>query len=248
MRHARRVLRLATVAVAAATAAGCELVETCDPELDPTCVVVDDTGDTGGTTDTGGTDTGGTGCGTLGEGQTRCVGSSSMEECVGGQTRTVACDGGCSGNACADAVRYVRIVDLTPSISGQHPGADIDAIELRSGGQTYYAARVSDWFIDTSISSQAPDVTECLGPPDQGGATCDLTTGAEHWVSLAGGELVVAFDGDRAIRSGDEITVYECSGAAQDRFDITIGTSSRLEGDWTTLLEEASGTISVRVP
>lgn len=228
-----------------AVAAGCELTETCDPTIDPNCtadsgVFVPDAGN-----DTG-TDTGGTGCGVLGEGQARCIDANSMEQCRGGRLEVIPCTGGaCENGACAAAIQYVRIVDVTGQISGQHPGADIDAVALQSGGQTVYATRVTDSFIP-NVDSRARDVTEILGPPDVGPNTCDLSDGAEHWISLAGGEIVVTFG--RPIRSGDRITVYECAGAAQDAFDVTIGVSDRLEGDWTTLLQQATGTISVTVP
>ncbi len=253
---------------------GCELTETCDPLLDPNCTTFE-TGascgalahnestcldastvqlcDNGTLVESACTDgcdaglcTGGSGCGVLGEGQTRCVDGSTMESCVSGGLSTTTCDGVCESNACAEAIQFVRIVDVTGSITGQHPGADIDAVALESGGQTIYGQRVTDSFIPSDVSNLAPVTTECLGQPDVGPNECDLADGAEHWVSLAGGEIVVEFG--RAIRSGDRITVYECAGAAQDAFDVTIGASSRLEGDWTTILEEAVGTVSAVVP
>lgn len=254
--------------------AGCELTETCDPELDPNCTTFETGASCGalqhnestclnastvqlctdGTlsetacTDTcsAGVCTGGSGCGVLGEGQSRCVDSSTMEMCSGGGLTTTTCDGVCSSDACAEAVQFVRIVDVTGEITGQHPGADIDAIALESGGQTFYGQRVSDFFIPSDVSNLASDTTEILGQPDVGPNECDLTDGAEHWTSLAGGEIVVAFE--RRIQSGDRITVYECAGAAQDAFDVTIGVSERLEGDWTTILQEAVGTVSAVVP
>ena len=242
--------RLALPAAACAflaLAPGCDLVETCDPELDPNCTVIDggEFAPDGGTD--AGTDTPVTGgCGTLGEGQARCTGAASMEICQSGTLNAVTCTNACRANACVDAVRYVRIVDVTGAITGQHPGADIDAVALQSGGQTIYATQITDSQIPPGVSNRATDVTEILGPPDVGPNQCDLTDGAEHWISLAGGEIVVTFD--RPIQSGDRITVYECAGAAQDSFDVTIGVSDRLEGDWTVLLEEASGTVTVNVP
>ena len=254
--------------------AGCELTETCDPELDPNCTAfpmgascgtlahlestcVDETtvqtcndGQLSETTCTdacsAGICTGGSGCGVLGEGQSRCVDSSTMELCQDGGLATTTCDGVCADNVCADAVRYVRIVDVTGSLTGQHPGADIDAIALESGGETFYGQRVTDSFIDPGVSNLASDTTEILGPPDVSPGECDLSDGAEHWVSLAGGQIVVEFS--RPIETGDRITVYECAGAASDSFDVTIGVSDRLEGDWTTILEEAVGTVTAVVP
>jgi hypothetical protein len=254
--------------------AGCELTETCDPTLDPNCTSFEeglscgalehnestclDSGTVQLCTDgllsetactescSAGICTGGSGCGVLGEGQTRCVDGSTMEMCSGGGLSTTTCGGVCANTACEDAIQYVRIVDVTGEISGQHPGADIDAIALESDGQTFYGQRVSDFFITTDVSNLASDTAEILGQPDVGPNECDLSDGAEHWVSLAGGQIVVAFP--RAIQSGDRITVYECAGAAQDAFDVTIGVSERLEGDWTTILEEAVGTVSAVVP
>ncbi len=196
--------------------------------------------------DSGGDTTTATGCGALGEGQSRCIDANSMEICQSNSLSIIPCqDGLCSGGVCAESVQFVRIVDVTNAINGQHPGADIDAIALQSGGQTVYATRVTDWFIP-DVASQATTVTELLGQPDMGPNACDLSDGAEHWISLAGGEVVVTFD--RPILSGDRITVYECAGAAQDAFDVTVGASSRLEGDWQVLLEEATGTVGVTVP
>lgn len=241
-RYTSAISPVALALVTAGLLVGCELTETCDPAIDPNC-----TADSGVFVPDAGTDVvSPTGCGTLGEGQSRCLDGTTMQTCSGGSLTVVPCSGTCANNACAEAIQYVRIVDVTNSISGQHPGADIDAIALQSGGQTVYASSVTDSFIPPGIANLAPNVTEILGPPDVGPNTCDLTDGAEHWVSLAGGEIVVTFG--RALQPGDRITVYECAGAAQDAFDLTIGVSSRLEGDWTPLLEEATGTISATVP
>lgn len=235
--HARLVRTLPLFAVLG-LAAGCELTETCDPDVDPNCVYTD-IGDTGSDAATG--------CGTLGEGQSRCVDASAMQVCRNGSLRVESCGAGtCQGDACANATRYVRIVDGTVTLSGQHPGADIDAIALESGGQTFYATRVTDSFIPTNVSNLASDVTEILGPPEVGTDECDLSDGAEHWISLAGGEVVVTFD--RPISSGDRITVYECAGAAQDEFDVTIGVSERIEGDWRVIMISATGTVTAIVP
>lgn len=234
---------IAACALGGAALGGCELTETCDPTLDPNC-----NADTGVFVPDTGTDTSNPqGCTTLGEGQSRCLSANSMEVCRGGQQLTESCgDGVCADGACGDAVQYVRLVDVTSSITGQHPGADIDAVALISNGQTVYASSVTDSFIPPGVSNLAPTPTEILGPPDVGPETCDLSDGNEHWVSLAGGEIVVTFG--RPILSGDRIVVYECAGAAQDAFDVTIGVSARLEGDWDTLLEEATGTVTANVP
>ena len=271
MRHASFVA--ASLFVFGALSAGCELTETCDPAIDPNCTsfetgascgslahlestCLDATtvqmctdGELSQTTCTdscsAGVCIGATGCGVLGEGQSRCVDDNTMEVCQDGGLTTTTCDGVCSENVCADAVQYVRIVDVTGEITGQHPGADIDAIALESGGETFYGQRVTDSFIPSDVSNLASDPTEILGPPDVSPGECDLADGAEHWVSLAGGEIVVAFP--RAIQSGDRITVYECAGAANDSFDVTIGVSDRLEGDWTEILVDAVGTVTAVV-
>lgn len=233
-----RLVRTLPLLAAVGLAAGCELTETCDPDVDPNCVY-SDIGDAGSDTATG--------CGTLGEGQSRCIDASSMQVCRDGSLRVESCGAGsCQGDACTNAIRYVRIVDGTVTLSGQHPGADIDAIALQSGGQTFYALRVTDSFIPTNVSNRASDVTEILGPPDHGTDACDLTDGAEHWISLAGGEIVVTFD--RPIVSGDRITVYECAGAAQDEFEVTIGVSERIEGDFEVIMTSATGTVTATVP
>jgi hypothetical protein len=246
--HSRTRL-LAAALIAALTAlfgSACDLVETCDPAVDPNCTADPDP-DAGGGQDVvvGGE------CGDLGEGQSRCQTASSVARCTGGQLVTERCQTGdfCEAGACTEALRYVRIIDLTDDTTGQHPGADIDAIELLSGGVPYYANEVTDSFIPNDVGeNRAPNPTEILGPPHTGGTDCNLADGQEHWISLAGGEIVVAFADNRELLPGDRITVYECAGAAQDTFDITVGVSSRLEGAWTPILEDASGTVTVTVP
>lgn len=228
------VARVVLAACALSVTAACELVETCDPDVDPYCVPTD-ASDVGADT---------VACSP--SGATRCAGSS-VETCVDGTWESEPCSSGaCSAGACTAGLMTVRILDQTPSLSGQHPGADIDAIALESGDRTYYATRVTDWFIPNDIENLAPTPSEALGPPDVGPDACDLTTGAEHWISLAGGEIVVTFD--RAIRPGDRIIVYECAGAARDSFDVSVGAGERLEDSFTPVLEGATGTVSVQVP
>ena len=113
------------VALIAVLGSACDLVETCDPAVDLNCTA-EPNPDAGGGTDVvvGGE------CGDLGEGQSRCQTATSVARCSGNQLVTERCQAGdsCEAGACTEALRYVRIVDLTDDLRGQHPGADIDAI------------------------------------------------------------------------------------------------------------------------
>jgi len=211
----RRLLALCSVPAALLIAAGCEIDETCDPELDPNCELTDAGGtDTGG----GGTDTGGGGTDT------------------GGGTTT-------------PDYRYVIIFDDSDQ-TGQHPGADIDGVELVSATSSF-ATRVTDFTAPTDANG-APDPQQAIGAPNggTGGAhMCDLDSDPEHWYSLEGGWLVV--DLGATVQDGDELFVYECSGSSggiDDPYTVVLSTTPRVDdvdNDRVTVLEAASGTSSV---
>lgn len=215
----------------------CELDETCDPLIDPNCAIGggDGSGTGGGTGDgTGGGTGDGTGGGT-GDG----TGDGCPDDCG---------DGTCIDGACG--FTHVVIADTSGATNPPHPGSDIDAIELRSGGQSFYATSPTDSLIPPELTNDASDPTQVAGPPQLPGEpfACDVDAATEHWTSLAGGYLVVEFG--VAIRPGDEIIVYECPGVS-DTYDVQIGSSARADApgaQFTTLLQDASGVSTAVVP
>ena len=209
-------------------ASGCELDETCDPALDPNCVF-------------GGPIGGGSGEGT-GSGTGEGTGSGTGE----GTGSVDACAEGCGAGTCVDgecAYTHVLISATSSRLNAPHPGSDIDAIELRSEGRSFYATVPTDSFIPTDVTNDASDPSQAAGPPSLPGQpfACDVDAATEHWTSLANGLLVVEFG--RPIRSGDEIVVWECPGVV-DTYDVSLGRWSRADAadaGFTVVLEDASG-------
>jgi hypothetical protein len=225
---------------------GCLVDETCDPELED-CEEVDAGG--------GGSDTISTGedCGDLAEGASQCVDGDTVELCDNGELFELDCGAGtfCDAGECSAPIRYVYIYDLSSSLSGQHPGVDIDGISLVSEGRTYYAEVVTDVESDDSVENGAPNPDELLGEPESGASgTCDLDSDPAHWYSLAGGHVVISFDGGRAIRDGDQVIVHECTGSGAREpygFSIGVGSTAGAADGWFGVAEEAQGTVSVTV-
>ncbi|MFT6629123.1 MAG: hypothetical protein ACJA1R_002397, partial [Flavobacteriales bacterium] len=199
-------MRIQTIIALALTTLvwGCELEETCDPLLDPNCVL-------------GGADVGSSDAGV--DVGTDAV--ADIEECPGG-----CGDGECIEGACG--YRYIVIQDSSLELNAPHPGSDIDAIELRSAGESYFAASPTDWFIDSGFSNDASEPSQVAGPPELPGEPfeCDVDVDPEHWTSLASGYLVVEFG--RPIRPGDQIVVYECPGRT-DTYEVLVGLESRFD-------------------
>lgn len=238
---------LAGVATALAQL-GCLVDENCDPEIED-CDEVD-----AGNSDPDSTNTGEP-CGDLPEGDSRCVDADTVELCDAGEIIEIDCGAGtyCDDGAgeCSAPIRYVYIYDLSSSLSGQHPGVDIDAISLESDGRTYHAEVVTDVEADTSVENGAPNPDELLGAPESGASgQCDLDSDPAHWYSLAGGHVVISFDGGRAIRDGDRIVVHECTGSGTREpygFSIGVGSTAGAAEGWFALSDEAQGTVSVTV-
>lgn len=108
-------------------------------------------------------------------------------------------------NACPDDMSsdveytYVLVEDLSTDMTGESPGADIDAISVTRGGAEMFATGVVDFGLG---GGDHLDPTQATGVPDS-----DCT--ATHFVSLGGtgGYLIVEFSG--LFGSGDAVTVYE---------------------------------------
>jgi len=149
------------------------------------------------------------------------------------------------------AFRYVYIYDLSADLRGDHPGADIDAIEVVRGGSSSYGVAVTDRIFDPTTTSVANDQNQLTGQPRiVGGAhACDFG-GTPHWYSLAGGSVVIDLGANGALRDGDEIIIYECSGSSvglNDSYGVGIGTNPRLDGLFYTVFEDAVGTFRTRL-
>lgn len=135
-----------------------------------------------------------------------------------------------TGGGGTEVFRYVYIFDLGDG-RGSHPGADIDAIERFSNGQSTWASGVTDRYFEPGVSSDATDTSQITGPPDiaSGSAhTCDVGASIAHWYSLGPGGWIVVDMGPQGLRDGDELIVYECAGV-DDPYGVSIGTTPRLD-------------------
>lgn len=214
---------LLTLAAVCLVFGGCELEETCDPTLDPNCAF--------GGYDAGAGDGSGDGTGDgTGDGS--------------GTEPPTPCPDGCGAGVCEDnecVYTHVLVQDISAELNGPHPGSDIDAIELISNGQSFFARTPTDFFSDATMTNDASDPSQVAGAPELAGTpfACDVDAATEHWFSLATGFVVVDFG--RPIREGDQIVVYECPGRV-DEYDVSLGSTARFdEGTFTTVLEAASG-------
>lgn len=150
--------------------------------------------------------------------------------------------------------RYVWIVDTGSRLSGSHPGADIDSVEVIRNGQSFFGTNVTDWAI-SGITNAANDPNRATGRPRMGanGHECDVNARPPHWFSLAGEYVVVDLGAQGAIRDGDTLVVYECgsaSGGLDDSFDVYIGASPRVDSanaQWFEVATDATGTATVPI-
>lgn len=151
--------------------------------------------------------------------------------------------------------RFLYLFDLSSALSGQHPGADIDAIELVRGGRSFYATTITDRFAEPGITNGASNANMLLGAPQASGnpPACNLSANPPHWYSLAGGFVIVDFGANVTIEDGDEIVVYECSGSAggvDDPYGFGIGQIGRVDApgaQFETVVDESSGITRIRV-
>ena len=162
---------LLTLAAVCLVFGGCELEETCDPTLDPNCAF--------GGYDAGAGDGSGDGTGDgTGDGS--------------GTEPPTPCPDGCGAGVCEDnecVYTHVLVQDISAELNGPHPGSDIDAIELISNGQSFFARTPTDFFSDATMTNDASDPSQVAGAPELAGTpfACDVDAATEHWFSLATG-------------------------------------------------------------
>jgi hypothetical protein len=143
--------------------------------------------------------------------------------------------------------RYVLILDQESIDTG---GIELDAVALIQGGETYYA---DDWHeciqgpgIENVTTTR--DCNMALGSPNNEAGECESDD--TFYVNLGGlgGSIIVSFDAEREIETGDAIRVYECGRVADDyKVDVGVGTSVT-DPDWVRCLEDGSGVAECTVP
>lgn len=180
--------------------------------------------------------------------------------------------GGTGGSGGTNAFRYFWIADLEPgnTTSGlRTAGVDIDAVEARVNGQSYFAGQINGCGFPPFDNSLARDCNQALGPPQGTCETCDPASGqcanyVATYVSLGGddregdsglqGTLVVSFEGLEVIPSGADITVYECGSTqnpikVNERYESFVGPNRRPADDgWVRCHEDAIGNSTCTVP
>lgn len=74
----------------------------------------------------------------------------------------------CAGGGSEDqATRYLKIIDISQPGSEEHPGADLDAIEIVVNGRTIYPKGVVRViFSEREEVNRFTDTSNLLGPPD----------------------------------------------------------------------------------
>lgn len=149
-----------------------------------------------------------------------------------------------TGGTTSAVYRYVYIIDFGGG-GGSHPGADIDAVEVVSGGQSRWATAVTDRYFEPGVSNAADDPTQTLGPPATTGSahSCDVSAAIPHWYSLGPAGFIVLDTGAAGIQDGDELIVYECAGVP-DPYIVSIGPTARVddpEAQYETVMDEVVG-------
>lgn len=204
-----------------------------------------------GTTDTGAADTGATDTGTADTGnadsgfQDTGEGTGSGEG-FGCTTDPSICtaDQHCDNGACVNNVyQHVAIVSRAvenPANHGNTPGPDLDAVAVKSGGVSSFAAsvvkviqgRVSDPEGNVNAASSAI-IGANDAMTDTTGGTCNLAEG-QGFFSLGYGDDpqgIVILAMPNAIQQGDSLAVYEvgngfCSNIStvrEDSFEVYVG-------------------------
>jgi len=115
--------------------------------------------------------------------------------------------------------RYARIDDLSEDERTGTPGAEIDAVELRSasGSPKGYAVNISYYEPVNELINEHMDTAEAMGAPS---AECYEDQG---FVNLGGigGTLILDF-GTQIIEDNDTIIVYEVGGCVVEGGGMTI--------------------------
>ena len=147
---------------------------------------------------------------------------------------TCACDDECGAQRlCGDddacfstpaPYRYVLLEDTSPNLSGEMPGADIDAVCLFKGdtGEEICATQVEFAEVDCE-GNTACDPEDAIGAPDIIDKESGVCFGGgdptpEGFVALNGGRIIVGF-GDAIIENGNYVHIYEIGRNECGRFD-----------------------------
>lgn len=141
---------------------------------------------------------------------------------------------------------FLRISDLSGGTCSADPGADIDAVELLSGGQrvAYAGWARYDPPAQTACSNGFADADQVLDAPE---ARPD-----SGFLSLNGGAVVVEFvDGLDAlvIEPGFEVNVLEGAATHDERVSLSVGPTE--DGPWTaaaTNVGDGRTTLSFTAP
>jgi hypothetical protein len=153
---------------------------------------------------------------------------------------------------------YVLVEDLDTSPAGDRPGADIDAVELRSGNQSIYLSEIREFNRgagEPPANAANRNFNNALGAPQR---QCVGLTNPRDWdpttfVSLGGvgGYFIAQFTNLAEIRAGDRITVHACAGAQSEQWEVTVGVASALNSPtWQQInpLGRGVGTADFTVP
>lgn len=202
-------------------------------------------GDTG-TADTGATDTGAQDTGVADTGVQDSGGGIDSGQGFGCTTDPSICtaDQQCDNGACVTTVyQHVAIVSRAvenPANHGNTPGPDLDAVAVKSGGASSFAASVAKVISgrtsdpEGNVNSASSAIT---GPndamTDTTGGQCNLFEG-QGFFSLGYGDApqgIVVLAMPNAIQPGDSVAVYEvgngfCSNVnvvRDDSFEVYVG-------------------------
>lgn len=149
---------------------------------------------------------------------------------------------------------YVLVQDLEErDRGGGRAGADIVAVELRSGGASSYASQVHDCEfggLDNSLAQNC-NVVQGVPLPDEQSCLSDPTPAQVDFVSLGGvgGSMVVSFGLLKEIQQGDQLVVYACDGVVSEHYNALVGTSSDPnDPNWRPCISNGTGISSCTVP
>jgi len=151
-----------------------------------------------------------------------------------------------------EGYRYVMLVDrqeLAAAELEEAPGIDVDALQLSSGGLSYWASDIAAAEPGAAtVDAKFADFTRLLRGAE---GTCNLND--VDFVSMGGAPAfaIVSFD-NRLLKEGDEVTVHECAfglDASVEPYDIFIGVSNDPSDQrWVPCAIDAVGAFTCTVP